>query len=59
MAIIREHGQFIVYCDNCEEELDKYQHFDQAVAAVKQAGWKTTRVGETLYNHCPTCYKKE
>lgn len=59
MTIIREYGQFIVYCDSCEEELGQYQSFDQAVIAVKQAGWKTTRVGDMIYNHCPTCYKKE
>ena len=53
--IIKEHGEQVVICDNCEEELGKYGTFEEAIEAISESHWKTICFNGTFYNYCTEC----
>lgn len=51
-----EYGKIIVTCDNCEEELGLFDSFEDALSAVSEAEWKTTKTEDDVFEHfCLTC----
>lgn len=42
-------------CDGCGVELPGCDGFDEARAAMKEAGWKTAKVRGEWVNYCPEC----
>jgi hypothetical protein len=58
MTIRRNHGQFTPECDGCDDILPNEADFAGAIAAMKAAGWKTTKTADEKYEHkCRECQK--
>lgn len=58
MSLEREKGTRHVQfaCDGCPEALDtETDDFGEARAAMKRAGWTTTKVGSDWLHHCRDC----
>lgn len=58
--IDKHYGKRIPVCDYCMENLPPEDDFDDAVQAMKAAGWKTKKDedGEWV-NICTDCQKQE
>jgi hypothetical protein len=56
MSIEKEYGMHIPVCDICREARLESQHdFYDAVAAKKEAGWKSKMIEGEWNDICPTC----
>ena len=54
MSILKEDGEFILICDNCEESYEeRFEQFDDAVFAKKPMGGKVRKItrGGKIFVH--------
>lgn len=58
--IEREGWQFVLTCDHCEDFIDGFDDFHDAVKYKKEHGWKSLQSKRgTWYEFCPKCSSKE
>jgi hypothetical protein len=57
--IDKEHGEFILSCDFCGEQVDGFDDFYDAVDYKKDKGWKNKRINGDWNDICPECQKGE
>ena len=58
MSTDRIHGTLVFICDGCgdpSEEFPKSTHFNEALSAIKAAGWRVTHNGTDFEHHCSDC----
>lgn len=55
MAIEKEYGTFIPYCDGCGDRLYHADVFEDARTIVQEANWVTKRIDDAWVIFCPTC----
>ena len=55
MAIEREYGKLVPTCDVCYIQLDEEDTFDDAIASMKDHGWKSVRIDGEFEDHCSEC----
>lgn len=55
MSITQIYGRYVVFCDNCDDELTGYEDFEDAVRAKKSEGWKSQKVDGIWADLCPNC----
>jgi len=48
-------GNFTPICDICGDPLEIEDSFDDAVKAMRAAGWKTNKYGDEWENVCTDC----
>lgn len=53
-----EYDGYIPTCDYCGCTLPCEYSFDDAVAVMRSAGWKSINVDGYWENACPECYKR-
>lgn len=58
MSIERLGGAYIPVCDCCGEELATEYDFNDALAAVRSAGWRNVKCGSEWMTYCPDCYNE-
>ena len=52
----RIHERVVFECDSCGEVLEPgKREFDAALAALRGAGWRTEKIGETWHHYCDEC----
>lgn len=42
-------------CDGCGAELPRGFGFEDAVDAMRAAGWRSVKLGQDWLNYCPDC----
>ena len=57
--IDKEHGEFILSCDYCGEEVSGFDDFYDAVDYKKDNGWKSKKIKGEWNDVCPECQKGE
>jgi hypothetical protein len=56
MAIEKEEGKFILYCDICGETADRpFVEFRDAVNHKKENGWRSRLEKDGWVDICPEC----
>lgn len=53
--VAKEYGKFIPTCDICGEELTEEDTFEEAVSAIKKAGWQIKKEDGAFVSFCPSC----
>lgn len=57
MAIEKEEGKFILYCDVCGETADRpFAEFQDAVNHKKENGWRSRLEKDGWVDICPECH---
>jgi hypothetical protein len=57
--IDKEHGEFILSCDYCGEEVSGFDDFYDAVQYKKDNGWKSKKIKGEWNDVCPECQEGE
>jgi len=47
------------YCDVCQTELGRFDTFEEAVRAKKEAGWISRKINGEWNDICPSCLQYE
>ena len=55
MAIEKEYGKYIAVCDMCGDTLPAEDTYNDAIRAIKEAGWSTKNADGEWINTCSTC----
>jgi hypothetical protein len=54
----RQHGKFVVACDDCDEVMDlDTDDFTAAVQEIKDSGWTIVKGRHGWEHYCPECAK--
>jgi len=57
--ILREYGRYTPQCNNCDDELDTWSDFHDAVQEMKDEDWKFVPPDESSSgdweHYCPDC----
>lgn len=54
--ILKFYGRYYIpVCDCCEKYLDREWDFEDAVGAIRAAGWSSRKEGDTWVNYCEEC----
>jgi hypothetical protein len=58
--IERSGWQYELICDHCEDSVDGFEEFDDAVKYKKENDWKSVKSSRgTWYELCPECSTRE
>lgn len=53
-------GEIQFHCDVCPEYVDtEEQDFGEALAMVKEAGWRAVKISNQWEHRCPSCVEDE
>lgn len=54
--ILKFYGRYYVpVCNCCEKELEREWDFEDAIDAIRAAGWTSKKVGGSWMNYCREC----
>jgi hypothetical protein len=56
--IDKQHGEYSLICNICDETGEIFSSFEDAVDYKKECGWKSKKQGDEWIDICPDCNRR-